>query len=452
MALIIDNEKKVLLLHSEVTKKFDWFLDFLENNERITDKLVSILPKDKQNFIEHDVPVIIKQAIEEWERDLSKPVEDKGPGHIAECRANWLNCTLSGTPNRRIYYIVNKLNGNSLNVGSECVNDFVSRKEQRELERTATKVFFLSKLNEQFPGIANMVNEWDKVLDKYSLMVPSRLEDPYIELGRRVKEVYDKFLNEQNKVDYEHFTAIASLLEERNILLQSIEQYMHENKNFDDIPTREMEQWLREQRTPEAQKALLQLKDDGKITLFSSYRIREKNYMKSLVPKLNLLLKEVKFTVQDANTDKETYIVTPSSNKQAKLNCKHKALLTIYGGMIYGDEQISPRISDIIEICSIEDEETIYFVEQRVRSILKKSGQEYIDSSFEFNEIILKQRSGKYIVVKLKEFTNSFKHLAFHSGEQQNEDLFSFIENYSPSFALKYMKDMETPRWKYGKR
>lgn len=74
MFLKIDKKKRVLLLHSEITKKFEWFLDFLKNNERITDKLVSTLPKDKQDFIEYISPDIVKQAKEEWERDLSKPI------------------------------------------------------------------------------------------------------------------------------------------------------------------------------------------------------------------------------------------------------------------------------------------------------------------------------------------------------------------------------------------
>lgn len=450
MRLKIDKEKRVLLLHSEITKKPNWFFELLAQNERITEKLVSSLPPEHQSFIQHILPEVERQAIKEWERDMSQPVLDMGPECIPECRAKWLNCSLSGTPNRHIFYIVNKLNGNKLNVGSECVNDFVDKKERKDLEKDATKIFFLSHLNEKFPGIKDIVREWNSTLDRYPLMIPRHLEEPYLDLGASVLEVYERFINEQQKVDYAHYGIISKYLQERNVLLQQIEQYMQDNIGSENVPTREIELWLIKQRTKEADEGLRHLKDTGRISVFSAHRIREFNYMKSLMPKLNELLGTIGVVVSDVSRDKESYVLRPLPRERATLYCKHKQVLEQYGGIIYGNEQINPELQEIIEMGSVEDEETIYFIERKLRSILRKYSQEIIDSNFEFDEIILKQDSGRYIIDKLKAFVVKFKHLAFGSGKQNNKELIDYIESYAPSYALSYMKDMEIPRWKYG--
>jgi hypothetical protein len=117
MANRLQMRDRTLLLHSEVIKQFPEILKIIGENVKITDELISSLSHDNKNFFDNVLNQVLKQAISEWKGDPEK-IEDTGPDPSKRKR-----CSLENNPNRYIFYIVNKLNGTSLNVGSECIND-----------------------------------------------------------------------------------------------------------------------------------------------------------------------------------------------------------------------------------------------------------------------------------------------------------------------------------------
>jgi hypothetical protein len=114
----IHQRERTLLLHSETPKTFEWLVNWLRNNEDITNELIDGLPADRRSFFKSVYPNVREGAIKEW---VGKPsaVEDKGPDRRA-----WARCSLCNQPNRYICYIVNQVSHEPLNVGSDCVKHF----------------------------------------------------------------------------------------------------------------------------------------------------------------------------------------------------------------------------------------------------------------------------------------------------------------------------------------
>jgi hypothetical protein len=93
-----------------------------------------------------------------------------------------------------MYFIVNRLNGKTLNVGSECVKEFdldfkSIGKSLSQLKADMVRMQRRTKLNEMFPGIAKMIDSWSRQLGQYPVIIPMKFEKPYLECGAKVKKV-----------------------------------------------------------------------------------------------------------------------------------------------------------------------------------------------------------------------------------------------------------------------
>ena len=172
---------------------------------------------------------------------------------------------------------MNKLNGNRMNVGRDCMGHFddaikFAGKSIHQLIKDASRMRRLSELEHVYPGISRLVDKWFAEFNQLPLLIPDALEQPFRELGREARDLVDGYVSpdraiapDQDDLDTAIIEALGPLLERRSMMLRSMEEYVQDNqgKRFA-VPAR-IVRWLERQRDG-GQHTIRWLKEDGAIT------------------------------------------------------------------------------------------------------------------------------------------------------------------------------------------
>ena len=204
-----------------------------------------------------------------------------------------------------------------------------------------------------------------------------------------------------------------------------------------------METWLK-RGADEAIKGLGQLKKTGEISPFTAYRIREPGYMEALVPGLNKALKGMNLTV--LGTRGTDYVLEPASQIQMKLLCPHRVLLFECGHVLYGDKNEQPSYTRIIDKSELADEPSRSFVERELERIHEQLGQKIFSTDIDFNEIVIRKRTGKYTILERKGFMNKFKYVVLDPSDTNLQSLQTYVETRKKQYSLEEIKDFEKMR------
>lgn len=427
MANRLQMRDRTLLLHSEVIKQFPEILQIIEENVKITDELISNLTEDKKNFFDNILNQVLKQAISEWKGDPEK-IEDTGPDPSKRKR-----CSLENNPNRYIFYINNKLNGTSLNVGSECINHFwgswgsnFEGKTMAQLKRDAGRLRLLSDLNDKIPGIGRIIDRWNLPVSDCEIILPRSLEKPYLDLGKQASIIFENYLCEKEHGDYEN--QLRNILEQRNILVSEIEEYVLRKSPEKYIPKKEVRSWLRSNRLVQVLDMLI---DDGEITWRTAYRIEEPSFMKSIMDEINHGMKDLGLRVVSLDVARRGYVLETIGNDKVQLFSKHHDLIFYCGWLLFSEKPIEEfSRANTIQRCKLNSEADIDAVLRGLKYITSKFEIELEDADYESEEVaIFDNKTGKYVLSNFKELTEEFKGLVIGAKDKTDADLKKYIEN-----------------------
>ncbi|MGG2954881.1 hypothetical protein ABEO59_16525, partial [Geobacillus stearothermophilus] len=238
--LLLKSKDRNVLIFSEITKDYDWFLRLLIENEKITDSLINSLTPKQQNFIKYMVPVLLKEATSEWKESSRPPID------LGEDRSRWGNCSLCNKSNRYLHFIDNRKSGKTINVGSECVKEYAFNETDITYRRKeARKIRRLSILNDKIPGVKNIVENWKDRLDKFEILIPTPLSKNYEQLGEKLQKIYDDFLS--GKGSESTIYQIYKLIQLGENEIKEFEDYVKKERDNEFIVTRNMVNWLKRQ-------------------------------------------------------------------------------------------------------------------------------------------------------------------------------------------------------------
>lgn len=446
--LCLTKKEHNLLLNSKVTEDYPWLLQLLNDVDRITCDVVGTLPEEQQNFFKTLKDLVVKQAVSEWMCVESRyPVEDMG-----ENRRDWKTCSLCGQPNRWIFYIHNTLNGNSQNVGSDCVKQFginidKTGMSMNQLIKNASHLYRLNMLNNKFLGISRILDGWDHFVSGLPIMIPLDIENKYLKLGERIRKIYKEYLDQ--KQDDSVFNELDSLFKERKSLLNEINHYVEEKKSVKFIPTRSIVRWLENRKN---KVALKMLKEDGIITWRTIHRIEEPDFMVFLQPDLNRILAKVGATVHNTDTQQKGYVIEFSLVNGLKLFIKHKEFMLMYGGLLFGEDLDDVfKIENIVKMSQVYDEYSMDVLILNIGKQVHGSGILLKDFNYEFNEIIIfEEENNKYFIAELKTFAEKFKGLVFGFNEDTVDNLARYVHKLpNKRYSKEELDKYEIPIWMY---
>lgn len=412
MALLIDKNSRVLLQNSEITRESPWLLELMESQPNFKKEDLGTLPKEQQMWFRDLYNLKLKQAVREWKPKDSKPC-DVLP------KSERIPCQLCGTPNRYIFFIVNIQNGTELNVGRECVKNFgfEFKGDMRQLIKEAKRLRNLEALAIRFDNI-RMIERWDSVLDEQEILIPYDIENPYIELGKKAKIIYEEAL--ENGVSQEIEDELNEILFKHDILISKIREYVEENKLRKFIPTRDIVRWVK--RNSEASKTLDMLKEDGVIKWRTAHRIYHPGFARSLIAPFNSLLSPTGWAIQefDDTGSRPVFVLISNQRNNVKLSCVYDQFVLEFGGTIFGESEVSISLKRLISISRLYGENSVYNALTHMSDLLFNRGFEVRGVDISFGEfIVYDSRTDRFIVCsELTSFANEYKMLVFRNDQE----------------------------------
>lgn len=354
--LFIDRKERKLLLESEVTKEFPFLVNLLEVHETISKDMVSNLSESERIFFADTLPTVLKTAQAEWHAESG--CYDYGETSVP--------CTLCETRNRYIYYITNSISGRSINVGSDCVNDYfedISNKKGKQgfaLDKVqARQVRRLNEFYQYFPGASKMLESWTQSLNSLPIMIPNILESQIRELSFKGKMLIKEY-QDRKRPDKDILDAFSSLINEYQKQNEKVTLFISDMSKEPWIVTKSVVDWLKQNNRNDV---LHRLQSDCKIGLSTFSDIWEPSHVKIILPKLNALLSEINIDITSVDYSSNIFSLQYSGNLNLKLNISFSLILSILGPYVVGNLEppLGSKVHDrILNNCTIKDESSIH--------------------------------------------------------------------------------------------
>lgn len=195
---LVTKEEKGLVLKSDIIKRYPELESILNIDDKVIyDKDIHYLKttnKKLYDILIHGFKEIKDTASEEW--------------YQAGYKANYTtNCQLCGHPSlTHVYKIIDKINGNLLLVGSDCIYKFknmdkkisgIDIKQHLRLlaSNNTKKVDKIINFNNTYPQGEEIIKSWRNVYNGFDLVIPKELDDDFLKLFRDSTKFYKDYTN-----------------------------------------------------------------------------------------------------------------------------------------------------------------------------------------------------------------------------------------------------------------
>ena len=406
-------KERTLLFNSKVLEdildQYPWLERFLEENVTATYSDLNSYDIEIQNFFNHRYNAIIKQAVAEWGMSDTRPVDIREREEMVECEL------CHQKPIVYVCNIKNNLNNKQLNVGSECVKNFGMgfKKDIPKLMSEQKKLKRLNNLNKSIPGIEATIRGWSDITESSPILIPNTLDYPFQKLGEQIRRLYTDFIEESTGMtDPDCIKEIKELLIRRGIQARQIQEYVVTNRHDKFAPTREIVIWARRE-AKDWEVLLTWLKEDGKITGRTAFRIGYPPFLESIVPEFQATLQDSGVVIQGVGEYKHTkgyVLVIQASN--IRFFCNYRDFISAFSDVIFEhDGQIDMAM--LVRLSSLYEGESIGRLLDILRAEIEKSGYRVYRYDAEFNEIIFEEKDKElYAIENLEHFIERVKHFA----------------------------------------
>lgn len=326
------------LLFSETIKKskVPWLVELLNPETGLNMSDLSPAQMQIVNEIRSD---LLNDSIEEW--TIAKAPDGKLTLDMGPDKPKWQECQLCGTKNRYIHYIKNKLNNLTINVGSDCIDEFgeigkVAQNDRRSLVTAQAKNRRLVKLLEEIPNAKSRVEKWNSLLNEVVVILPNKIEEPYIKLGEKsgklLKTILSKSKNEREISDLKK--VFLKQDKYKNIILE----YTELNKNMLFVMTRKIDDWIRINRPKDHARIreTVQTEGNGFISSDIAHEINEPGFLKVLATEYSNNIKPDIMKVKQITNNGFVISVAPLFN--VDLEISNRLFTKEYGSFAYGEK------------------------------------------------------------------------------------------------------------------
>lgn len=198
LTLILSKGDLVLFKLSEELKNVETYGNLYESLARYEslshDELINgvIFNEKAKSVLIHDLKNVRTNVLSEW---YGYPVQDiAGFG-------DYVHCQICGRRNEKIYYIVNTINGNELNVGSHCITKFPTiegipeqRKGYSAIHKNRKQMERKAAFYESFPNVENEINAAIRDFVNFPILLPWNVYSQISKTLSGMKNTYKDFL------------------------------------------------------------------------------------------------------------------------------------------------------------------------------------------------------------------------------------------------------------------
>ena len=247
---ILSIDEVNLLLNSEEPKNTGLYgnlyevLNKIDNRKAITIEELSELDQTAKGALSYNKKNLMDTVVKEWYAERSS----------AEDPNKKVRCGLCNTPNRYLFYIKNRKNGITLNVGSHCITKFPGiegyleqKKQLAEIQRNQKRVARRNEFYIRFEDPELTISEAENYLSSLPILLPYNIYSELEDTIRRMRLIYNKYVDDDKKAfesKYDVFELFKLAVNQFGKLKVRAENFVKENEN-DPISCRRREiDWL----------------------------------------------------------------------------------------------------------------------------------------------------------------------------------------------------------------
>lgn len=441
--LVLHKKDCSLLNASQLLKsipEFEWFFSFLIDKDRVKEEDLENLNADRRKDFVSVAERLLKAAVQEWIGD------DSAGGNAIDYREEPIPCSLCGTPNNHIYYIVNVHNQNvRLNVGGDCFGKFdfdlgMDEAQKLKSRKSAVRLRSEIQINKEINGITSIVESLNRELDNLAILIPKKARRSYDKQVSVLKLHYNRYLEGKRGKTLQY---IHVALQEFEIEREQIRRYVEIHRNDDHVISVDLAAWAKKNCPREY---YVRMMDNGYVDGMTSLYLHKQEYMDTLVPKYNQLFSQSGIQVLYADEQIKGYVLG-FAGTDIKFRCSHKNLISSYGYSFYGrelDEEVNK-----IEVFRHSYPSTSSDLNNLYNELLfrfnKIIGYNMIYFDEASNELVIKKLEKgepRYWFENLRRFINQFKFLIFSKERFFSEELQTYLKSYNgATFDSEDMED-----------
>lgn len=434
--LLVSLEERQLVLYSEALKNYPDVKKTLDKYEKIyrSDfEDTSDFTPEMQTFFLYSFKHLVSESTKEW---YSSYEADE---MISDNRDDWMKCALCTTPNKYISFIINRLNNEKLNVGSDCIDKFPQLNEIRGLsikkikndrQKAHKKIMRIGKFNTVFPGGAEMIKQWRNHYNELPIVMPEDLHEKAISLFEEADQLYIGYT--ECKLNDTALNDFGCVVEDYNTLLKSINYHVVANGEKRFVCTKSIKDWL--VNTDKKGTLLKIIKDGGFIKPSTIVNIYEKDFFKSIFKEFTPKLSKSVFSVDNLKDSTIYFNLKLPNLPTLRFECSTKSFMAEFGHLVFNNNNF---INDntLIKIATpVWDEANatnlVKYLDTFLRNTPYRLFLHYRTEELEYQDIGKKLFS----VGKAKLFCNAWKHLLLLDEETIQRELVLLMKrvNWKP--------------------
>lgn len=329
-----------LLLISNITKEYSWLISHLEFGKGLNSQTTGFTELELKMY-ENNIEHLLTSAEAEWELRDESPLDD-----LEEERTTCQVC--GNSQNRLIFYIRNRITGEEINIGSECRKkfDIKGKVPIAFLLREARRDSQRAKIVKYIPDINKRALFWKDDIATLPVVIPQELAVPFFDICNKIKALYDEYLESKIEPSQEIIDFFNQAIQGGENCLSVIRKYINTHSTEELIATRSIWRWLRYRKSDDGcNRALEAIELSGKVEWIHAWRIKENNFMKSLLPRINQVAKKVGITfvsLDTTNTGDGKYVVDVNLKEGdiVRLSCDHGDIFLNMGDLVFGEVPI----------------------------------------------------------------------------------------------------------------
>lgn len=360
---VVTKEQRQIVLHSAVIQdsEYNQLKSVLEKYESITDKELEEDPDIDQRIkdvIRNAFIHIYNDARKEWES-----VNQNDEGNT--------KCSLCNQPNKLIFFIKNKYNGNTLNVGSTCISHFSNLKDAKTGESTITIRSRFRRNQElvnrktdfrvKYDNLGEILTRYQDVLNNSKCL----LAEPYYGTLSHYIDLITRFEKEylSGKIPKKN-------LDELETLIASCTKYVDKNVrgwinkqdiNYKLLCNRQLANWLENQKKYDVINTIRNNNSRVEISVIQS--LYEINFLEKQLPLLREKLRSI-FNSIKIYDNKVFVTLKDQKLKDLVFYCTPKVFMEHFGRIIFVDLPTNLNVYYCLKnVVNIDEPETVCLIE-----------------------------------------------------------------------------------------
>ena len=381
--VLIDMEERQLVLNSAIIERYPKLKEILKKYERIYEKDIMNsrdFDDELKNIILYVFSDIKAQAEKEW--------YGTGTMHIINPSnpKDRIKCSLCGTRNVYIYYIINRHNNKKLNVGSECIERFpgidtrlpggmTPKQYKNKRMREYAELKRLEDFNKVFPDARKMLSKWNTEYSHLPIILPTDLHNNIMDIHKEANMIFKNYI--KGKDSKRSLIRFGVLIDEREKLMLQARSFITKNKDNKFVCTREIYNWLIKQDLYYNKEELINDIRNNSSTLNGDAisLIYERKFIYKLLDDFKKMIIGEKVSIL-GNDDKNIYFQFRDDKEKIKIKLylPSREFMKMYGKKIVEKSPIIKEEELILKSRLVVNETNYIIIKEQIENILEETG------------------------------------------------------------------------------